>query len=64
MGSTVLTPTPKVTAAAVTGAIVVILTWLVSVLFHTDLPVEIGSLLNLILMTAAAYIKRDKVKFN
>lgn len=64
MGSSVLTPTPKVTAAAVTGAIVVILTWLVSVIFNVDMPVEIGSLLNLVLMTVAGYIKRDKVKFN
>lgn len=64
MGSTVLTPTPKITAAAVTGAIVVILSWLVNVIFHVDLPVEIGSLFNLVLMTAAGYIKRDKVKFN
>lgn len=64
MGSSVLKPTPKVTAAAVVGAIVVILSWLVSVIFHVDLPVELGTLLNLVLMTAAGYIKRDKVKFN
>lgn len=64
MGSSVLTPTPKVTAAAVTGAIVVILSWLVNVIFHADLPVELGTLVNLVLMTAAGYIKRDKVKFN
>lgn len=64
MGNSVLTPTPKITAVAVTGAIVVILSWLVNVIFHTDLPIEIGSLINLVLMTAAGYITRDKVKIN
>ena len=70
MGDSVLnnssnyTPTPKVTAAAVVGSIVVIVTWLVNYIWHADLPVELGSLLNLVLMVGAAYIKRDKVKFN
>lgn len=64
MGSSVLTPTSKVTTAAVVGAIIVIITWLVNVVFHTDPPVELGSLLNLVFMTAAAYIKRDKGKIS
>lgn len=68
MGSPVLNnsakPTQKVTAAAIAGAIVVIATWLFDVLFHVSLPIEVGSLLNLIIPVTAAYIKRDKVDNN
>lgn len=63
MGSTVLTPTPKVTAAMVAGAIVTVLAFLVNLVFHVDMPVEVGTLINLVIMSAAAYFKRDKIKF-
>jgi hypothetical protein len=65
MGSPVLNtssnlPTSKVTAAAVTGAIVTIVVFLLNVIFHVEVPDAVASLLSLVLMTSAAYIKREK----
>lgn len=64
MGSNVLTPTSKVTTAAVVGAVVVIVTWLVNVIWNVDPPVVLGSLVTWVVTVLAAYIKRDKVKIN
>lgn len=55
-----LTPTPKVSVAALVGAVVVIVTWIVNVIWHINTPVELGSSLTAIIMLVAAYLKRDK----
>jgi uncharacterized membrane protein YhhN len=55
-----LTPTPKVATSALVGAVVVILSWVLTAIFKIDPPVELGSVVTAVLMCVAAYFKKDK----
>ena len=65
MGSPVLNtnsplPTSKVTAVGVVGAIVTIVIFLVNLIFHVQMPDGVVSLISLVLMSAAGYLKKEK----
>lgn len=52
---------PKVTAAAVAGAVTVILVWIAGAV-GLDVPPEPASALTLLLTAAAGYLKRDPLR--
>lgn len=52
------TPIPKVTTAAVIGAVVTIIAWIVQVVGHVDLPMVVMSAIQLVVMSLTAYFKK------
>ena len=53
-------PTAKVSAAGVGGSISVVLIWLVSTLFNTEIPPEVAAALATVVSFASGYIVREK----
>ena len=51
-------PTPKVAAAGISGAITVLLIWIAG-LTGVPLTPEVASAITLLIMSAAAYFKKD-----
>jgi len=52
------TPTPKVAAAGISGAVALIIVW-VAGLFGLDVPPEVAAAFTVILAFVAAYFKTD-----
>jgi hypothetical protein len=53
-----LTPTPKVAAAGISGAITVLLIWIAG-LTGVPLTPEVASAITLLIMSASAWLKKD-----
>lgn len=54
-----MTPTPKVAAAGVSGAVAVILVWAAKAVFGIDVPAEVAAALAVVISVAGGYIKRE-----
>lgn len=52
---------PKVTTAALAGAVTLIVVWAVG-FTGVDVPAEVSSAFTVLLMGAAAYLKRDPMR--
>ena len=52
------TPTPKMAAAGITGAVAIVLVWLAG-LFGLEVPPEVAAAVAAILAFGAGYFKRD-----
>lgn len=52
-----MTPTPKVAAAGIAGAVSIILVWLLNTVAAVGVPPEVASAFTTVLAFAAGYIK-------
>lgn len=58
--SSSLTPSAKVTAAALAGALTAVVVWIVTATSGVDVPPEVAAALTTILAVAVAYLVPDR----
>lgn len=53
---------PKVTSAALAGAVVVIVVWILDAALNIQMPVAVQSALTVVIVAGAAWVRRDPLR--